>query len=318
MHSGGLRCSGTSCCTAPQPRRDQATVEAEFTAYREEPGCELVTVAGGNPVDCVDSKRVDVYSPRTKTWRTLDNTHAVHREGAAVTRGKRILQSVDTPTRSSPPAFISPQRAARTVHVVVDRSWLPGPPIPLGDAPGGGAGGTGTASLAAVLGAATTQLRAARQLLQVIEHRAVIGRGGTGLGLLGELQRHPAQPVQVAARLALHMHVLRRFQLLPGAEHQHLVAVPTQRHIQGGIVRAGGVHQHGCQRARCRSDRTSPRRRSAPGPCGWSWHSPARLRRGPRSRESSTSWWRCASSEPSCCQDTVNRPSAAMVSTTPR
>ena len=54
-------------------------------------GCELVTDAVGNPVDCVDSKRVDAYSPRTKTWRTLDNSHAVHREGAAVTSGKRIF-----------------------------------------------------------------------------------------------------------------------------------------------------------------------------------------------------------------------------------
>src|SRR5450631_97453 len=29
--------AGASCCTAPQPRRDQTTVEAEFTANREEP-----------------------------------------------------------------------------------------------------------------------------------------------------------------------------------------------------------------------------------------------------------------------------------------
>jgi len=78
---------------APLPSRRclvDATTGADGRIYAIG-GCELVTDAVGNPVDCVDSKRVDAYSPRTKTWRTLDNSHAVHREGAAVTSGKRIF-----------------------------------------------------------------------------------------------------------------------------------------------------------------------------------------------------------------------------------
>jgi len=91
-------------------------VEAEFTAYREEPDCELVTDDGGNPLDCVDSKRVDAYSPRTKTWRTLDNTHAVHREGAAVTSESAFCNRW-TPTRSSfARPHIADARRARTAH----------------------------------------------------------------------------------------------------------------------------------------------------------------------------------------------------------
>nr|WP_269639949.1 kelch repeat-containing protein [Micromonospora chokoriensis] len=54
-------------------------------------GCELVTDPTGVPVDCVDTTRVDVYSPNTGIWETVTGTTAAHREGAAVTSGRRIF-----------------------------------------------------------------------------------------------------------------------------------------------------------------------------------------------------------------------------------
>ncbi|MGN9809601.1 Kelch repeat-containing protein [Micromonospora sp. BQ11] len=54
-------------------------------------GCELVTDATGAPVDCVDTTRVDAYSPDTDTWETVTGTTVAHREGAAVTSGRRIF-----------------------------------------------------------------------------------------------------------------------------------------------------------------------------------------------------------------------------------
>ena len=53
-------------------------------------GCELVTDADGNPVDCADSRRVDAYSPATNSWETVEPTIAVHREGAATASGTRL------------------------------------------------------------------------------------------------------------------------------------------------------------------------------------------------------------------------------------
>ncbi|MBO4164714.1 Kelch repeat-containing protein [Micromonospora antibiotica] len=54
-------------------------------------GCELVTDPSGRPVDCVDTTRVDAYSPDTGTWATVTGTTTAHREGAAVTSGRRIF-----------------------------------------------------------------------------------------------------------------------------------------------------------------------------------------------------------------------------------
>jgi N-acetylneuraminic acid mutarotase len=54
-------------------------------------GCELVFDAAGNPIDCADSTRVDVYSPATNRWRTVRGTSVVHREGAVARSGQRLF-----------------------------------------------------------------------------------------------------------------------------------------------------------------------------------------------------------------------------------
>ncbi len=43
-----------------------------------------------NPIDCVDSQRVDVYSPQRNVWETLSPTLAAHREGAATAHSEQI------------------------------------------------------------------------------------------------------------------------------------------------------------------------------------------------------------------------------------
>ncbi|MGK5444639.1 Kelch repeat-containing protein [Micromonospora sp. URMC 105] len=53
-------------------------------------GCELVTTPTGTS-DCVDTARVDVYSPRTNSWKTVTGTAIPHREGALVTSGRRMF-----------------------------------------------------------------------------------------------------------------------------------------------------------------------------------------------------------------------------------
>ena len=86
-------------------------------------GCELVTDAAGN-LDCVDSKRVDVYSPQANVWETLSPTIVAHREGAATTDGKRIF-AIGGHTDVVEIATLIPTPPAVTIIATPDTLWPP-------------------------------------------------------------------------------------------------------------------------------------------------------------------------------------------------
>ena len=79
----------TTAAPIPEPRRGlaDAVTGSDGLIYLIG-GCEVVIKPSG--WDCANTRRVDVYSPDTNTWQSVEPTLEDHREGAAVISGKRI------------------------------------------------------------------------------------------------------------------------------------------------------------------------------------------------------------------------------------
>jgi hypothetical protein len=87
-------------------------------------GCELVANAAGNPVDCVASKRVDVYAPQTNVWQTLSPTLVAHWEGAATADGKSIF-AIGGHTAVVESATPVPTPPVITIRATPETLWPP-------------------------------------------------------------------------------------------------------------------------------------------------------------------------------------------------